>query len=342
MNFVIIGCGVISATHVSALKQLEDQCLYGVCDIVPEKADALAAKEGVEHVYYDYHDVLKDPNVDIVNVCVPSGIHGEICIAAARAGKHIVCEKPLEITPERIQAVVDAVDESGIKMQCIFQRRMMPVAKEVKRLVSEGALGKIVLADAYLKYYRDQAYYNSADWRATWDLDGGGALMNQGVHGIDLIMWMLSDEPARVFGRAETLARDIVVEDTATAMIKTKKGTQVVIEGTTSVYPPQPSIFAIQGTKGSIIFSDNGIETWSFLDEENAPPRPGEGGDSVVDTKNHAILSYMGHAELLQDLVEAIQEDRETMIPPRDGANAVKLITTIYRSSQEGREIVFD
>ena len=208
MNFAIIGCGVIAFTHAKALEALRGEgcVLYGACDIIPEKADAYAAEHGVPHVYYDYHDVLADPAVDIVCVCVPSGTHGEVCKAAAEAGKAIVCEKPMEITPEKIADVIGVVERTHAKMQCIFQRRMMPVAIAVKQAVAEGRFGRICLAGADLKYYRDQAYYNSAGWRGTWEQDGGGALMNQGVHGIDLILWMLGDEVSTLYGRAETLA----------------------------------------------------------------------------------------------------------------------------------------
>ena len=276
MNFAIIGCGVIAFTHAKALEALRGEgcVLYGACDIIPEKADAYAAEHGVPHVYYDYHDVLADPAVDIVCVCVPSGTHGEVCKAAAEVGKAIVCEKPMEITPEKIADVIGVVERTHAKMQCIFQRRMMPVAIAVKQAVAEGRFGRICLAGADLKYYRDQAYYNSAGWRGTWEQDGGGALMNQGVHGIDLILWMLGDEVSTLYGRAETLARDIPVEDTAAAVLNMKHGGICVIQGCTTAYPGFSSTFYIHGEKGTVVFNDEGILEWKFLDEADAPQRP--------------------------------------------------------------------
>ena len=150
MNFGIIGCGVIAFTHASALKQLksEDCCLYACCDIIPEKADQFAADHGAQKVYYDYHELLRDPKVDIVCVCVPSGLHGQVVIDASNAGKAIVCEKPMEITPERIAQMTEVVRKNGTKMQCIFQRRLMPVAIALKELVATGKLGKICMAEA--------------------------------------------------------------------------------------------------------------------------------------------------------------------------------------------------
>ncbi len=259
----------------------------------PEKADAYAAEHGVPHVYYDYHDVLADPAVDIVCVCVPSGTHGEVCKAAAEVGKAIVCEKPMEITPEKIADVIGVVERTHAKMQCIFQRRMMPVAIAVKQAVAEGRFGRICLAGADLKYYRDQAYYNSAGWRGTWEQDGGGALMNQGVHGIDLILWMLGDEVSTLYGRAETLARDIPVEDTAAAVLNMKHGGICVIQGCTTAYPGFSSTFYIHGEKGTVVFNDEGILEWKFLDEADAPQRPdmGERVGGAGDRRKSAITA---------------------------------------------------
>ncbi|MGI5855857.1 MAG: Gfo/Idh/MocA family protein [Candidatus Merdivicinus sp.] len=341
LNFAIVGCGVIALTHAKAMKQTEECHLYAVCDIIPEKADKFAAEHGAEKVYYDYHELLADTKVDAVCVCVPSGTHGEVCIAASNAGKAIVCEKPMEITPEKIAEVIRVVEQNHTKMQCIFQRRMMPVAIAVKKAVEEGKFGKIVLADAYLKYYRDQAYYNSAGWRGTWELDGGGALMNQGVHGVDLILWMLGDQVKSLYGRAETLARNIVVEDTAAAILKMEKGAICVIEGATTVYPGQSTTFAIHGEKGTVVFNDEGIVEWNFLDKEDAPQRPDELGEAVGGSKAAALIGVSGHVMLLRDLALSVLEDRQPMIPPREATTAVKVICSIYESTRTGKEIYF-
>ena len=224
-------------------------------------------------------------------------------------------------------------------MQCIFQRRTMPVAIAVKKAIEEGKFGKIVLADAYLKYYRDQAYYNSAGWRGTWELDGGGALMNQGVHGVDLILWMLGDQVKSLFGRAETLSRKIVVEDTAAAILKMDKGAICVIEGATTVYPGESTTFAIHGEKGTVIFNDSGIVEWEFIDKEDAPVRPDRVGESIGGAQSAINIGVSGHVQLLRDLALAVMEDREPMIPPREATTAVKVICSIYESTRTGKEI---
>lgn len=342
MNFAIVGCGVIAQTHAKALKMLENEgCrLYAVCDIVPEKADALAQEYQVEHVYYEDEAVMADPDVDIVCVCVPSGTHGEVCIAAARAGKHIVCEKPMEITPERMDLVTRAVQAAGVKMQCIFQRRLMPTAKAVREAVREGKLGKVCLAEAQLKYYRDQVYYDSAGWRGTWEQDGGGALMNQGVHGIDLILWMLGEKIDTLYGRAQTLARNIAVEDTAAAVLQMKNGCLCVIEGTTVAYPGYSTTFSLHGEKGTIVFNDDGIVEWNFIDPEDAPLRP-DSNMKVGGSKSNVDITIDGHVMLLRDMKEAVQEGRAPMIPPEDAQTAVKVICKIYESTKTGKPVAF-
>lgn len=342
MNFGIVGCGVIAFTHAKALEQLKQyNCnLYAVCDIIPEKADAFAKEHGAGHVYYNYNDLLADPAVDIVCVCTPSGIHGEVCIAAAKAGKAIVCEKPMEITPAKIEQIVNAVEKAGVKMQCVFQRRLMPVAIAVRQAIADGKFGKICMANARLKYYRDQNYYNSAGWRGTWDLDGGGALMNQGVHGVDLILWMLNEPIDTLYGKAQTLARHIHVEDTAAALLTMKSGALCTIESATTAYPGFSTTFCIHGEKGSVIFNDEGIVEWKFIDSENAPARP-DSGEVVGGANNPVNIGIYGHICLLRDIAESVATGRDPIIPPQDAGLAVKVICSIYESSRTGKVIHF-
>lgn len=337
LNFAIVGCGVIAPCHVSAIKSIEDANLYSVCDIIPEKADKFAEDNGVDRVYYDYREMLENPEIDVVCVCVPSGLHAEVSVAAAKKGKHIVCEKPLEITGEKIEAIIKAVRENNVKMQCIFQRRTMSSAIATRKAIAEGKLGKIVLADAYLKYYRSQEYYNSAGWRGTWELDGGGALMNQGVHGIDLLTWMVGENVEKVFARAGALVRDIEVEDTTVALLCFAGGGYGVIEGATTVYPGLDTRFEVHGEKGTIIFTDSGIEKWEFIGEK--VPRPME-SEKLGGASDPSKIASIGHSILIEDMVDAIKKDKEPMIPPEEGRKAVNLILSIYKSARENREIL--
>lgn len=338
MRFGIIGCGVIAFTHATALKQIPGVSLYAVCDIIADKAAAFATEHGAERVYASADALLADPLVEVVCVCVPSGLHGEICIAAAKAGKAIVCEKPMEITPEKMRRIVSVVEETGVRMQCIFQRRTMPAAIAVRDLIRTGALGRICLAEAQLKYYRDQAYYDSAGWRGTWELDGGGALMNQGVHGVDLILWLLGEPIKTLYGRALTLARDIAVEDTAAAILEMRSGALCVIQSATTAFPGFTTAFTIHGEKGSVGFDDDGITTWSFIDPDQEPPRP-DSGEAVGGAQSAASIGSSGHVLLLQDIAQAVRDNRPPSIPPRDAMRAVETICAIYRSTREGRAL---
>lgn len=335
IRFAIIGAGVIGPMHAKVITDNPRAELVAVCDIIPERAKALGDKYGVPY-YEDYHEVLALADVDVVNICVPSGIHGEIAVAAAEAGKHVLCEKPLEITREKMDEMIAACDKAGVKLGCVFQRRAVALSQGVKRVIEEGHLGKLVLGDAYLKYYRDQKYYDSAGWRGTWELDGGGALMNQGVHGIDLIQWLMGDVES-VYARAGALVRDIEVEDTAVISVRYKNGALGVIQGTTSVYPGYDTRFEIHGEKGSIIFGDQGIVSWEFLDAD--VPRPQE-SESVGGSSDPASIASLGHYLIVDDMISAILENREPMINGREARRSVDLILAIYESARTNREVI--
>lgn len=338
MRFAIIGCGVVATTHAMALKKLPQQELYACCDIVPEKADVFAQKYDVPHVCCDYRELLADDAVDVVCVCTPSDLHGEMTVAAMRAGKAVVCEKPMEVTVEKAQEIVDVARQTGAKVQCIFQRRLLPAARAVRKAVQEGSLGRICLAEADLKYYRDQPYYDNADWRNVC----GGAMLNQGVHGIDLILWMLGEPVKTVFGYAETLARRTGVEDTAAAVLTMESGALCVVKNTTLAYPEFPTGFCIHGEKGTVAFDDMGVRTWQFLDPAAAPPHPAETPE-FSQLAPISLKPYYGnmHAYLLQDLVDAVKEDREPLIPPQEAITAVRAICDISRSAALGAPVAF-
>ena len=337
IRFGIIGCGVIASSHGDAINAVEGAELVAVSDIIEERMEEFASKYGAAKQYTDYLQLINDPEVDAVCICTPSGMHGEMVINAARAGKHVFCEKPIEITREKMDRMIEEVEKSGIKMGCVFQRRTYPESIAVKKALDEGKFGKIILIDTYLKYYRSKEYYKSADWRATWELDGGGALMNQGVHGIDLAIW-LAGEVESVFARTGTLVHDIEVEDTAIAVVKYKSGALGVIEGTTSVYPAQATRLDIHCENGSIIFGDGGILEWKLKDnpDEKAPEITGHANSVKDDPTN---LGQRSHVVLIEDFITAINEDRDPMITPQMGRKAVDLILAIYESARTGKEV---
>lgn len=335
MKFAIIGAGVISPFHAKAITENENAELVAICDIEVEKAVKLGEEYGVNKTYKDYNDMLKEEEIDVVSICVPSGIHADVGVAAAKAGIHVLCEKPIDITSRKMSEMIEVCKENNVKLGVVYQRRLLDAAIITRKAIQEGKLGKIVLGDAYLKYYRSPAYYESAGWRGTWDLDGGGALMNQGVHGVDLIQWMVGDVES-VFAYAAPLVRDIKVEDTAVIAMKYKNGAFGVIQSTTSVYPGQETRFEIHGENGTIIFGDSGFKEWKFLDSDEEAPRAEnvEGGGD--DPK---AISEDGHFVFVDDIIKAIREDKEPLVSGEEARKAVDLILAIYKSSEKRVEV---
>jgi len=340
----IIGTGVIAPNHASAVMESPYAELVAVCDVDEPKARAFAAKYGNPAVYTDYIEMLDKGGIEAVSICTPSGLHSEMTMAAAQRGVHVLCEKPMAITLEQMDAMVEAVEKSGIKAGMVFQRRTNPLSQKVRAAVQAGELGQMVLGDAYLKYYRSPAYYKSADWRATWALDGGGALMNQGVHGVDLLLWIMGSPVKTVFAKAEAKVRDIEVEDTAVAVLTFENGAYGVIEGTTSCNPGEPTTFALHGDRGTIIFGDQGLVKWAVAPSRDEVAKPVD-----VQVEDQALLgssadpkavAVTGHRFHVDDLALAIRENREPFVTPRGARAPVELILAIYQSARTGREVV--
>ena len=333
----IIGCGVIGPWHAKAISFCDEACLLAVCDVVEEKAKKLAEERNVPKVYVDYQEMLADDELDIIHICTPSGMHGDMAIAAAQAGKHILCEKPMDITVDKANAMIKAADDAGVKLGVIFQRRTYRSTQLVREAVQSGKLGKMVLGDCYQKYYRSPEYYLSGDWRGTWELDGGGALMNQGVHGIDAIQYIMG--PAKsIYAKADHLVRDIEVEDTAVAIVEWQSGAFGVIEGTTSVTPGQSCKIEVHGGKGTIHLHEKDITLWKIEGDEEGMPSldEGEAGDAANDPR---AIGEWGHICQFTDLVQAIKEDGKPMCDGRDGRHSIEIILGIYESAKTGKEV---
>lgn len=337
VRFGIIGAGTISESHAMGITGTPNAQIGAICDIIEEKAVALAEKYHVDKIYTDYHKLLKDPEIDAVSVCVPSGLHGEVVMAAARAGKHILCEKPVEITKEKIDEMIRVVESTNVKVECVFQRRIRATSMQVKAALDSGEFGKVLMASAYLKYYRTPEYYQSAGWRATWEYDGGGALMNQGVHGIDLIAWMMGGIK-KVAAFTKTQIHNIPVEDAAVAAVEYENGAIGVIEGSTCTKPAQSTRFEIYCENGSIIFGDAGIIQW-YLNGEEIPAESLNTEKAVAANDDPTKVLTNDHGVLVQDLVRCIEEDTMPSIALRDARKSVEAILAIYQSSREGRPI---
>lgn len=331
VKFGIIGAGGIAKSHAVGICSTLGAELVAVCDKESQRAQALAESYGAGKIYIDYHELLQDPEIDAVCVCLPSGMHGQVVMDAALAGKHILLEKPIEVTKEKIDMMIEAVENSGVKVGCVFQRRVRGVSRCVKQALNSGMFGRVLMANAYMKYYRTPEYYENTGWRATWEMDGGGALMNQGIHGIDLICWLMGGI-TQVRAMTRTQLHNIPVEDAAVAVVEYANGAIGTIEGATCVNPGQKTRFEIHCENGSIVFGDDGILKWTLNGEDLEA--------AIIDTADPETKTSNDHSVLVADLVKSIETGKQPEITLRDARRSVDAILAIYQSSREGRSVL--
>jgi len=345
-GFAIVGCGVISRTHAKAIAALPNAHLVTAVDVVPDKAQALTAQFGGEPET-DLRRALSRPDVDVVSVCVPSGLHAEVGCLAAEAGKHVLVEKPIDITLPAADRLIAAGERAGVKLAVVSQHRFDAGVRQMKDIITSGRLGRLLVGDAFIKWYRTQAYYDSGDWRGTWALDGGGALMNQGVHYVDLLRWMMGPVKS-IVARCRTAAHQIEVEDIATALLEFENGAVGLLEASTAVYPGMGERLEISGTGGTLVvesgvmrireLKDYGGET-SFYGRKIDSNQPAPG--SVEGAADPASISGDSHQTQIQDLLQAIDEDRDPFVTGREGRHALEVVLGVYDSAQRGTEVRF-
>ena len=338
IGFAIVGCGNIAPFHADALDKISNAKLVATCDNIASNAESLASKYAATP-YSDYTEMLKNDEVDVVSICLPSSLHEAFAVQAAEAGKHVIVEKPLDISLEKCDAIIAACEKNQVKLAVFFPTRFKEVSIAIKNAINAGRFGKITMADAQIKWYRDQEYYDAGGWRGTWKYDGGGALMNQSIHYIDLMQSFMGPVES-VFAHCETLARDIEVEDTAVVSLKFKDGALGVIQGATSIYPGLDAKVGIHGTDGSVILNGESLEVWEFKEMSNDDIKLKE---SLQDTSSSgakdptAFINSKGHQLQFEDMIEAIQMDREPEVNGYEGRKAVAIIAAIYKSSREGK-----
>lgn len=340
LKYAIIGCGNVAPNHAEGVLSSSDAELYAVCDIIEEKARDFASKYGTANYFTDYKEMLKSKEIDIVSICTPSGMHGDMTIDCARAGKHVLCEKPLEITKAKLDLMIDVCRQEGVKLGAIFQNRTYSGTRAAKRILDEGKLGRILIADGYCKEYRSLQYYKSAGWRGTWALDGGGCLMNQGVHCIDLLCWLAGNIKS-VTAKTFTMARNIEVEDSAFALANFKNGAFGVIEGSTISLPGRDDYIEIQCEKGRIVYD------WgkTILYEVDAAgnvietPLDSETVEEFNTANDPTAFTSTSHKFLVGDMIRAVLDNRDPYITGDMARHAVDVILGIYSSSKNGKTI---
>ena len=342
-GFGIIGCGTIAEFHAASIREIPQARLVACAEPVEERRKQFVEKHGCDGTA-DYHELVQREDVDIVCVCTPTGAHLDPAMAAARAGKHVVVEKPIEVTLERADQLIGACDENHVRLCAIFPSRFAEAARTLKAAIDQGRFGRIVVGDCYNKWWRSQEYYDSGGWRGTWKLDGGGACMNQGIHAIDLIQWFMGPVET-IMAFTECLVHErIEVEDTAVAALRYKTGAMGVIECTTSVHPGLSRKIEIHGDKGTVVMEDLAFAKWEFAEERAEDEEikkkfaPGTTLERAGAADPRAI-SHANHREQLSDFIRAIETGAEPIVDGREGRKAIEIITAIYRSGQTGQPV---
>jgi len=360
LRFAIVGCGVIHGTHVDAIRALGDDAeLVAVCDELGDRAQVVGEKLGVRH-FTDLTAMLDWGQFEVLTVCTPSGLHGSCGVLGAKAGKHIVTEKPIEVTLAAADALIAACKENNVKLEVISQHRFSSGMQWLKHWIDEGKLGDLVYGESVTKWYRTQAYYDSGGWRGTWELDGGGALMNQGVHYVDQLRWIMGPVKS-VAATMGTIAHErIEVEDIVSASIEFTNGAVGTLLASTAMFPGYKQSLEIYGTRGTVLIDNSKVRHAQFAsgDEEQsmfgikaAPPvvqdgvflDSGESGDTGQSqgAGDPRAISGGGHVAHLRDLIGAIREDRETFMNGQEARNALELIVGVYESARTGKRITF-
>ena len=266
LRFALAGCGGIAPTHARALAALPDAVLTACADVLPERARAFAAEFALRAA--NWADILADPDIDAVTVCAPSGLHAALGVQALRAGKHVIVEKPMDVTPAACDELIAAQRESGRRLAVVSQHRFDRATQAVKEALDDGRLGELFFVDARIPWYRTQGYYDSGDWRGTWALDGGGCLMNQGVHTVDLLRW-LAGPVVSVYAQARTAAHvRLEVEDAITATLTFANGALGSLMASTATYPGFPARLALHGTRGSAVIEGDALQTLAIQGHE--------------------------------------------------------------------------
>jgi predicted dehydrogenase len=341
-GFGIIGCGMIAEYHARAIGEIPGAEVIAAFSRNPANGAKIAGIVGEGCTIYDDLDaLLARDDIDVVCICTPSGAHLEPAVAAAKAGKHVVVEKPLEITLERCDRILDACDAHGVRLCTIFPSRFGEANQKLKQAVDAGRFGRLTLGDTHVKWWRTQEYYDSGGWRGTWSLDGGGALMNQAIHNVDLLQWLMGDVDT-VVALTGTLAHErIEVEDTAVAALRFRNGALGTIQAATSAFPGLLKRTEIHGDQGSARVEQDDVTLWEFatkLPEDAAIlDTIGKPAGSKAGASDPRGINHAGHRDQLADFLRAIDSGKDPLVDGCEGRKSVEIIRAIYNSAAMGK-----
>ena len=325
-----VGCGNITDTHVRAAREAG----VGIAAFHgrdPAKAEALAARYG-GRAFARYEDFLSHRPLDFVVIGTPSALHAEQGIAAARRSLHVLVEKPIDVTVAKGQALVAACDTAGVKLGVLFQDRLKPDLVALQGFVREGGLGRVLLASARVKWHRPPEYYSSSSWRGRPELDGGAALINQGVHTVDLLLWLLGDV-TRVHGLTATTLHAIASEDVALALVEFESKAVATLEATTAAWPGYPRRVELTGTEGTLVIEGDRVVAADL--RKPAPSLLAEGGDGAAAASTAVVADATPHRRMLEDFVRAIETNGTPVCDGREGLRSVAVVEAVYRAARE-------
>jgi len=330
----ILGCGMIANYHAKAIREIPGARLAGAFDKHPDQSRRFCETYGIRQ-FDSMEAMLSSDEVDVVCICLPSGLHYSAAMECIRSGKHVIVEKPMTFTTAQADEIIAAADAAGVQVTVISQLRYSQAVSTLKDALGKGYFGKPVAFDIYMKYYRDPEYYSSSSWKGTLKMDGGGALMNQGVHGVDLLQY-IAGPVVSVQALAATLCHSIEAEDTVAAVLEFENGALGVLQATTSVYPGFSRRLEICGTEGTAILREDAIEYCAFRDSSKALPcqKPRIETGSKPGGMDHSL-----HKMQIADFLLSLRENRRPFLDAREGRKAVQIMEAVYRAAATGKKV---
>jgi UDP-N-acetyl-2-amino-2-deoxyglucuronate dehydrogenase len=341
-GFGIVGAGVISHFHAKAIAAIKNAGLVGVYSVNKDKSDQFASQHNCT-AYNTLDEMLSCAEIDIVCICTPSGIHLDPAIKSIEAGKHCLIEKPLEVTLPRCDQIIEAAKKTGVKIGVIFPSRFYENSKQLKSAIDEKRFGDLVLGDAYVKWSRSAEYYQSGKWRGTWKYDGGGALMNQGIHSVDLLQWYMGPVEFVQSVAANIRHKDIEVEDTIVSTLKFANGALGTIESSTAIFPGELKRIEIMGTEGTAILEESSLIKWDFAktksEDEIINDRIAKATISYGGVSDPADISFVGHQKQIEDMIHSIETGDDPLVDGLEGRKSVEIVLAIYESASTGFQV---
>jgi UDP-N-acetyl-2-amino-2-deoxyglucuronate dehydrogenase len=338
MRFAIIGIGNIAPIHAAAIRGVPGAELVAVATRQEDRGRAFAAEHGGTW-HADYRELLAQAQADVVAICTPHDLHAPMTLAAAQAGAHVLCEKPMARNVAECDAMIAACDRAGVRLGVAFQGRFEPLSIRLKAALDAGRLGRLLWVSANTLWHRTDAYYRSGPWRGTWAHEGGGVLINQAIHAIDLLIW-LAGLPERVTARTRTLNHAIEVEDAALAILEYAGGRLGLIQATTIAHPGYPERLEFFGSTGSVIYHKGQARLdWRLSDPEEAYTEQAEVSSGAARPMD---ITAAGHTALYNDFVSAIRAGRPSLVDGHEGRRSVALVEAIYRSAASGNTIALE